>query len=709
MKLSRVALLLILAALTAAPSLVRAQGDGSDPSPHSNARLVADASSVAPGDAFDVALRLDLAEGWHAYWINPGDSGTTVRVDWRLPSGVVLGPLQFPYPTYYEVAGLVSYVHEGTADVLARVSVPAGFDGDAVRLEGTVSWLVCADVCLSAEEEVALSVPVGPTRETGALDGARTRLPVSAGGWTVAAAAEGGGYTLTLDPPGGWGGSLDGARFFVDEAGTLDHAARQSFAREGGAWAVRLEASDYADGPAERLRGVLVAPDGQTFPGGARALEVDAPVTPAVAAAPAGSGAASLGWWAALGFAFVGGLILNLMPCVFPILSIKILGFVEGREAAPSALRAHGLAFGAGVVLSFLVLAAALLAFRAAGAGLGWGFQLQSSAVVAALAVLMTALALNLLGVFEVGHRLAATGGRLDRSGGLRGAFLSGVLATVVATPCTAPFMGAALGYALAQPAAMALVVFAVLGVGMALPYVVLSFKPTWLRQLPRPGPWMETLRQALAFPLLATAVWLVWVFALQAGVDGAGMLLLALVFLGLAAWTWGRWPSYTASVRARRSARAVAAVAAVAAVSLVAVASRAPAGAASDAQAAPADGWEPFDAARVEALVGEGRSVFIDVTAAWCLTCQVNKKTSLTAVDVRDAFAARGVTTVRADWTTRDPEVTAMLDRFGRSGVPLYVLYPGAGDEPVLLPEVLTPQVVLDALDRTAPRTASL
>ena len=701
----RAAFLSVLALLATAASPALGQPDR-DPSPHSRASLVADVASVAPGDAFDLALRLDVEDGWHTYWTNPGDSGTPVSVGWRLPAGVVAGPLRFPAPAYYETAGLASYVHEDTAFFLTRVSVPEEFAGDVLRVEGTAEWLVCADVCLPAEAEVALAVPVGETARTAALASARHALPVQAVGWTAAAAPAEGGYTLTLDPSETWAGGLDGARFFVDQTGVLDHAAEQAFVEEDGGWTVRVPASRYAEAPAERLRGVLVAPEGEAFAGGARAIEVDAVVAGSGLAAASASGAGALGLWTALALALGGGLLLNLMPCVFPILSIKILGFVEGRDDAPQTLRRHGLAFGAGVVLSFLVLAGALLALRAAGAGLGWGFQLQSPPVVAALAVLMTGIALNLLGVFEVGHRLAAAGGRLDRREGLTGAFLSGVLATVVATPCTAPFtMGPALGYALVQPAAVALAVFAVLGVGMALPYVVLSFKPAWLQRLPRPGPWMETLRQALAFPLFATAVWLVWVFGQQAGINGAGLLLLALVLVGLAAWAWGR-AEPRASAVTRRTAWAVALASALGAVALVAAASGA-GPAVADAQAAPSDGWVPFDPAAVDALVEAGEPVFIDFTAAWCLTCQVNKKTALSTRAVRDAFAVRGVTTVRADWTNRDPAITAALDRFGRAGVPLYVFYPGGGAEPVVLPEALTAQTVLDALDGA--RTASL
>ena len=674
-------LLLVLAAPLAAQP---------DPSPHSSARLVADVASVAPGGAFDVALEITVEDGWHVYWLNPGDSGQPVTVEWTLSGGAAAGPLRFPAPSRYEEAGIVTYAHSGTPAFLARVTVPDDVDG-ALALAASARWLICSDVCLVATETASLSVPVGETVPTDALDAARAALPDPGAGWTAQAASADGQYLLTLDPPGDL--DLSDATFYVDAAGVLDHGAEQAFQAEGGAWAVRLAPSPYAGAPADTLSGVLVA--------GETAVELAAPVAGAAPAATASAPATGLA--TAFAFAFLGGVLLNLMPCVFPVLGIKVLGFVNGRDDSPAELRAHGLAFGAGVVLSFLALAGLLLGLRAAGSSLGWGFQLQSPVVVAGLAVLMVGLALNLLGVFAVGQKLASAGGQMDRHEGLGGAFLSGVLAVIVATPCTAPFMGAALGVAIAQPTVVALAVFAALGVGMALPYVALSFRPSLVRRLPRPGPWMVTLKQGLAFPLLATAVWLVWVFGVQVGVDGAGGLLLALVLVGMAAWAWGRWPSH-APRRARTTARAFALVVVAAAVSLVWFALNVPsAGAASG----DADGWEPYSAEAVARAVAEGETVFIDFTATWCLSCQVNKQTVLHREAVRQAFDDRGVRTVRADWTNEDPEITAALASFGRAGVPLYVLYPGGGAEPVLLPEVLTTGIVLDALDRAAPLAA--
>jgi thiol:disulfide interchange protein DsbD len=685
--------------------LVPLLAQGQDvPSPHSDAALVTDAAALRPGEPFDVALRLTMDPGWHSYWRNPGDSGLPTEIAWTLPPGFEADPVRWPYPERIEVTPFVSYGYSDEVLLPVRITPPAELSAGEVTLEGKATWLICADVCLPAEGEVRLTLPVGEgsAADAGAavaMEAARARLPLESRDWSVRAEAEAEGYHLHVAPPPGWSGGLDGAYFFADTAAVVQHAAPQRVERKDEGYLLYVPRSEYARAPAARLSGVLVAPEGATFADGRRALAVDVPVVQTASAAATSEASASLGFGLTLLLAFLGGLLLNLMPCVFPILSIKILGFARGRADEPATIRRHGLVFGLGVLVSFAVLAGLLLALREAGEEVGWGFQLQNPWIVAALALLMFGIGLNLAGVYEFGLRLASAGGRLDRHEGLGGAFLSGVLATVVATPCAAPFMGAALGAALTRPTPLAVLVFLTLGLGMALPYVLLSLFPGWLGRLPRPGAWMETLRQALAFPMFLTAVWLVWVFGVQTGLNGAALLLVAFTLVGLAAWLVGRWGTHVVTRRQRVVTRATAALAVLLAVAAVG-------GAIRQEPAAPSVGevesglWAPYEPAVVARLVADGQPVFVDFTAAWCLSCQANKAVALSTGAVERAFDEKGVARFRADWTNRDPVITAALEAFGRSGVPLYVLYPGGGAAPRVLPEILTPGLVLDALD---------
>jgi thiol:disulfide interchange protein len=426
----------------------------------------------------------------------------------------------------------------------------------------------------------------------------------------------------------------------------------------------------------------------------------DEPVTPPPAAA-AGSPAApppvpvadAPTLLAAAGLAFLGGLILNLMPCVFPVLSIKVLGLVRHAGEGAGRLRLHGLVYTAGVLASFLGLAAVLIALKSGGAAIGWGFQLQSPAVVAALAYLLLAMGLSLSGAVHLGGRLAGLGDGLARRAGLSGSFFTGVLATVVATPCTAPFMGSAVGFALTQSAAVALAVFASLGLGLALPFLALTLWPPALRALPRPGAWMETLKQVLAFPVYATAAWLIWVLAQQVDPQGLLVALLGLVLVGFAAWAWER--GRDAAPGMGRIARSAAVLTLV---GLGGLALSLPLNRAAPSAQALAPGVEPFTQARLDTLLDARRPVFVNLTAAWCITCAVNEATSLNTKGVRAALADRGVTYLKGDWTNQNPEITRLLERYGRSGVPLYLLYTGTG-EPQVLPQILTEGTVLAAL----------
>jgi thiol:disulfide interchange protein DsbD len=509
----------------------------------------------------------------------------------------------------------------------------------------------------------------------------------------------------------------------------IDHAAEQRPDWDGETLVIRLARSGFAVGTPDTLRGVLALQGSSPEPAGL-AVELAAPVIAAGSADdPAPDGTAGIGAAAVTGdggsglvlsllFAFLGGLLLNLMPCVFPVLSLKVLGFAEHAGEDSGSPAKQGAAFAAGVLVSFWVLGALLLALRAAGEGVGWGFQLQSPLFVGLMAVLFFLLGLTLLGVFEIGLSLTRLAG-LDpaadrtRSSGLGRSLFSGVLATVVATPCTAPFMGAALGWAVLQPPIETMLVFTALGAGMALPYVILSLSPALIDRLPAPGPWMETLKQLLAFPLLGTVVWLAWVFGLQTGVDGLTGLLITLLLIGLLAWTinWRRGIGRRAGARLAAGLISVG-IAALAVVTLIRASGRTPADAAIVERVSPADlasgdevlrwaDWSPGVEAEIR---NAGRPLLVDFTAAWCLSCKVNERLVLNTTEVGEAFEEHGVALLKADWTRRDPAITRALADLGRNSVPVYALYPPGEGDPVLLPSVLTKEIVLEALATHVP-----
>jgi thiol:disulfide interchange protein DsbD len=515
----------------------------------------------------------------------------------------------------------------------------------------------------------------------------RAKLPIPADGWNISAREEDKQFVLRIDPPQGV--ALDGnVQFFAASGPVIEYSAPQTTSVDGGVVTMRLVRSPHLTGSAKRINGVLLAANGAAF-------ELDVPVSAPMAAAATATTAVPPTMLVALALAFAGGVILNLMPCVFPVVSLKILGFVQSAGDDPRRVRGHGLTFASGVLVAFWGLAALLLALRAAGEEIGWGFQLQSPGFVAAMAFLLFGLGLSLAGLVEIGTPLTRIGG--SGSSGLRSSFMNGVLATVVATPCTAPFMGAALGFAMTQSAGTSMLIFTALGAGMAAPYVALSAWPALLRFLPRPGAWMVRFRQLTAFPLFATVAWLAWVFGHQTGIDGVLRLLLGLTLLALGLWIWGQWVTLSAAERTKWTARTVAAGFVVA--GLVLAATSAPtASAAPSSNAAEGIAWEVYSEARVAEHRAAGRPVFIDFTAAWCLTCKVNERIAFSSDEVHQLVKERNIAMLKADWTSRDPEISRALAGFGRSGVPLYVLYADSAAQPRLLPEILSPGILLNA-----------
>ena len=666
---------------------------------HVKVALIPEVRTIAPGTPFWVAVLLKMDPRWHTYWINPGDSGEPTKIKWNLPPGFEAGPIQWPHPERIELPPLVSFGYEGEAVLLVRITPPRDLKtGERVTLVAHVNWLECEELCLPGEATVSAVVPTGqsvendPTRAQ-FFSEARARLPLDSGDWRFAAGSGRGFVRLAATPPLWLKEPVAEAEFFSERPGQLSNG-RSPWGRGDGAYVTDLPLSDESAAPVRRLTGVLVSKSGWRGPGSERAIRVDVEIGPAASA----SGPGLLG---AIGLAFIGGLLLNLMPCVLPVLSIKVLSLVGHAEAPKGARMRNAGAYGLGVLVAFWTLAGVLIALRAGGEQLGWGFQLQSPPVIAGLASLFFLIALNLFGVFEVGMSLTRLGEKsVGKSGeGAGASFSSGLLATAVATPCTAPFMGSALGFALTQPAPAALAIFTSLGAGMAVPFVALAASPRLLRFLPRPGAWMETMKQALGFLLAATVVWLAWVLGQQTGSDGIAMLLAALVVQAAGAWVLGKWAVVTRSTTVRRTAGIVAVVlmvgGAAAAVKLAGAGG-------SPAQAAAMERWEPYSEARVNELRAAGRPVFVDFGAAWCLTCQVNERVALSAAAVLAKFQEKNVAMLKADWTSRDPAISAALTKLGRSGVPTYVLYSkDASAPPRLLPEVLTPTLVLDALDK--------
>jgi len=686
---------------------------------HVTAELVAERSGVRPGDSLQVGLRLQHIPHWHTYWRNPGDSGLPTSLAWTLPPGASTGDIEWPAPKRLPIGPLVNYGYEGELLLPLRFTAPANAKpGSTLTLRAQATWLVCKDVCIPEEAALELQLPVvevgtepGATAHTGAFAQASRIAAAPLVGWQAELQRAGAELLLTLTRPGPAPGAvLPALQVFPFAEQVIEPARHEAFRTPQG-YAFKLSLLENAKLPAA-FNGVAVLQGGAppwggertsaefsamvrevaaiTMPAGAQPLE-DSTVSASSDTRPA-TGGASVGLLAALALAFVGGMVLNLMPCVFPVLSIKLLSLAQ-QSATPHGLRRHAAFYASGVVLTFLVLAGALLALRSAGTAVGWGFQLQEPGVVFVLALLFFALGLNLIGAFEFGN-VAPQGLLAFRSRHPAvDALASGTLAVLAASPCTAPFMGAALGFAIAQPPLEALSVFAALGLGMALPYVALVLLPGWRARLPRPGPWMLRLKQGLAFPMFATVVWLLWVLGLQAGIDGVARALLALVALAFAVWAVG-------ALASRRSwgAAVGAALLAVCVWSWPGAGAVATANAAGNATTEAGGQWLPYDDAALAQLATQGKPVFVDFTAAWCVSCQVNKRLVLHREDTLAAFAQANVVLMRADWTQRDARITAALARLGRNGVPVYVLM-RPGKEPLLLPEILTQGLVRDAL----------
>lgn len=671
---------LLLLLLLATPALAQDMG------PKVQARLVAE-GTVAPGGTVTVALEEKIAAGWHTYWQNPGDAGSPSQIEWRLPPGWSAGPIQWPVPKRLPVGPLMDYGYEGKVWLPSTLTAPANAAPGPVTIKAHASWLVCKNICIPEEQDLSLTVTVGAPAADASLakDFAawRAAMPVASPWKLVYARTADGLVDLYVAAPALAKAHPASADFFPARTGLIKNAAPQRVGYAADGLVLRLTPGTKLQGP---LDGVLVL---TSTDGSVQALTVSAPMGAVPPADfPAAPDDAGLTVWLAIAFAFLGGLILNVMPCVLPILAMKAVAVA--RHGAHG--RGESFAYAIGAVASFAALGLAIIALRAGGGSVGWGFQLQSPIAVAGFALLVFAVGLNLSGVFEVGSVTAGEG--LTRKSGLTGAFFTGVLAVAVAAPCTAPFMAAALGFALAAPAVTALAVFVALGLGFAAPFILLGLWPRALAFLPKPGPWMLIFKQALAFPMYGAAAWLVWVLAQEAGPRGVVLVLGAMIALALAAWLWTA--TRGAALRGRAIGAGVALLILAGALYGISLLEGAAAPATASVQAARG---EAYSAAKLADYRAKGVPVFVDATAAWCITCLVNEDAVLSRPNIKQAFADKHVVYMVADWTNQNPEITALLKENGRSGVPMYAYYAPGAAKPVLLPQILTEAGVLAAL----------
>lgn len=676
-----------------------AAGPGPIKAPHLTLEMVSAGPAIAKGGQQTVGFVFSMEEGWHVYWRNAGYAGFPPRVKWSLPDAVSAGPLQFPAPDRLPLESTVDYGYEDSTAYPVTISADNAAKPDAagnVLLKASLNWLVCKETCIPGKADLQLNLKLAPAgavvdhsgEHVGALGAALSHMPKALpAGYSFSAQGHGEDIVLTAR----LGASPKDAEFYPSEGDQVADSNEQPVDLLPDGARIHLQRAPGAKGPLKQLVGLLKLSPEESY-------NITVPVE-AVAALPGrvqqGGSASSVTALGAIALAFVGGMLLNLMPCVFPVLFLKALSLLQTSSEERSRVRKHGLAYTLGILVSFWTVVAVLLALRGGGRQLGWGFQLQSPGFVAVLALFLFFFALSLAGVFDFGLSLTSAGGGLAQKGGYAGSFFTGVLATVVATPCVGPFMGAAIGFALAQPAITTLLVFTSLALGLAAPYLLLSLQPTWVKLLPRPGAWMEVLKQVTALPLFATVIWLVYVYGrlFSTGTDTAAegiarmaWLLASLLLIAIAAWVLGRWP-------VRLGSSVVAVLLAVLAVALPVMAAGSDSGAVA---------WQPFTAEAVKQARSSGKAVFVDYTAAWCLSCQVNERVVLKSGDVKRELQSGRVVPMRADWTQYDDRITAALQAVGRSGVPTYVIYPAnASAAPDVLPEVLSKGVVLDALKR--------
>jgi len=702
-----ISILLLLACSTQAQVVI---GD------HVDAELVAEMTGIAPGQDTWVALRLDHMENWHTYWKNPGDAGRATEITWTLPEGVTAGDIVWPTPKRIELpADLVDFGYENEIFLLVPLSIPASYQGESLDITANAQWLECEDICIPGGAVVSLSLPVMDATQitpneqwVEAFSLTRASIPTSNVSFDSTFSISEGNLNILVQATEAVFADASEISFIPGEHRVFNYVSPQEITYQLSSLQLTQEHHPRLSAAPEEITGLLLVTD-----------ESGQQISFEIAATPDGISASDLGGLLAanaegitnatavsemnlllvFAFALLGGLILNLMPCVFPVLSLKVLSLASNSKSSQQEKRLHGLAYTAGVIVAFLILASVLLSLQAGGALIGWGFHLQSPWFISLLIFLFFIMGLSMSGVVEFGTSIMGVGTELQDKEGYTGSFFTGILASVVASPCTAPFMGAALGFAFTQTASIALTVFVALGLGMALPFLLVSFNPTLSKLLPHPGKWMLTFKQILAFPLYATAVWLLWVLGNQTGTDGMALVIACCVLLAAAAWLYQRRHDIQSAFWRYANALIILLCLAVT-IGVV----RSPlletqtiaSGISEDAA------YEAYSDARLAELRSNGQPVFVNMTASWCISCLVNEKVALNSEAVITALAENNITYLKGDWTNNDPEITEVLRRYETSGVPLYLMYPSDPSLPAeVLPQILTTGVVLDAIER--------
>ena len=672
--------------------------------------LISETTQVVPGQTFYLALNFELETHWHIYWKNPGASGLPVEIEWELPDGFTAGEIQWPAPERIELGGLISYGFEGVVTLIVPIQAPEMLEPGAVLpFRAEASWLICKEVCLPGDASLSLELTSGKevikSKKASLFEAARERFPEESVPWQISVAAEDEAliFRITQTEQQLLPGEL---YFYSDEEGVIDPNEEQefSFIGENVAQLKAPLALEQLNQPLDSFSGVLQSADQSWWVSGTVDSVTNQGAVPVVNVNNSGGFEGfllSLGLPGWLLLAFIGGLILNLMPCVLPVLSLKVFSLLKHSGQSRSQALLHGSAYTVGVVVSFLALAAVLIGFRAFGQQMGWGFQLQSPGFVAVLTVFIFLFALNLMGVFEVGTSLVGADTAVSKRQDAFGSFGMGVFAAVVGAPCIGPGLASVSGIALQADAVTSLSIFGFVGLGLASPFLLLSIFPKLAAYLPKPGAWMETLKQIMGFLLMATALFLLYVAGTLGGTGAIMMLLSALLVTALAAWIYGRWSVPIKSKRTQRIAQMISFGLLTGAV-LYAVSEVRDAHQQFIADSTPTkeDGWGTWSAKSVEEALADGRPVFVDFTASWCLICQVNKKVALRTEATKSLFENYGIVTLVADWTSYDSEITKELERFGRSGVPLYLLYAPDG-EVTVLPQNLTYGKIREAIEK--------